>query len=68
MSIYDLLDRPDLKYTPFTPGIPRRLVAKEDIFAVMRESDLLLHHPFEAFVPVIDLLRQASVDPAVLAI
>ncbi len=68
MSIYDLLDRPDLKYPPFTPAIPRRIVAKEDIFAVMRDSDLMLHHPFESFVPVIDFLRQASLDPYVLAI
>lgn len=68
MSIYDLLDRPDLKYPPFTPSIPRRIVAKEDVFAVMRDSDLLLHHPFESFVPVIDFLRQASIDPYVLAI
>ncbi|HKE95093.1 MAG TPA: polyphosphate kinase 1, partial [Povalibacter sp.] len=68
MAIYDLLDRPDLKYAPFTPRIPKRVVAKEDIFAVMRESDLLLHHPFESFAPVIDLLRQAATDPDVLAI
>ena len=67
-AIYDLLDRPDLKYAPFTPSIPRRVAAKEDIFAVMRENDLLLHHPFESFAPVIDLLRQASADPDVLAI
>lgn len=67
-AIYDLLDRPDLKYAPFTPSIPRRVAAKEDIFAVMRENDLLLHHPFESFAPVIDFLRQASTDPDVLAI
>lgn len=68
MAIYDLLDRPDLKYMPFTPCIPKRVVAKEDIFAVMRDADLLLHHPFESFAPVIDLLRQAGTDPDVLAI
>lgn len=67
-AIYDLLDRPDLKYAPFTPSIPKRVAAKEDIFAVMRENDLLLHHPFESFAPVIDFLRQASTDPDVLAI
>lgn len=67
-AIYDLLDRPDLKYAAFTPSIPRRVAAKEDIFAVMGENDLLLHHPFESFAPVIDLLRQASTDPDVLAI
>lgn len=68
MAIYDLVDRPDLKYPPFTPCIPKRLVAKEDIFSVMREGEFLLHHPFEAFAPVIDFLRQAASDPDVLAI
>lgn len=68
MAIYDLVDRPDLKYPPFTPSIPKRLVEKEDIFALMREGDLLLHHPFESFAPVIDFLRQAANDPQVLVI
>jgi len=67
-AIYDLVDRPDLKYAAFTPRIPKRVVAREDIFAVMREDDLLLHHPFESFAPVIDFLRQAGTDPNVLAI
>ena len=67
-AIYDLVDRPDLKYPTFTPSIPRRLAAKEDIFAVLREGDLLLHQPFEAFAPVIDFLRQAGTDASVLAI
>ena len=68
MAIYDLVDRPDLKYPAFTPCIPKRFVVKEDIFSVMREGEILLHHPFEAFAPVIDLLRQAASDPDVLAI
>ncbi len=68
MAIYDLVDRPDLKYAPFTPSIPQRLDAKEDMFAAMRDADILVHHPFESFAPVIDLLRQAAVDPHVLAI
>lgn len=67
-AIYDLVERPDLKFAPFTPSIPKRLAAKEDILAVIRDSDLLLHHPFESFAPVIELLRQASSDPDVLAI
>ncbi|HEU4485942.1 MAG TPA: polyphosphate kinase 1 [Povalibacter sp.] len=68
MALYDLVDRPDLKYTPYTPAMPKRVVAREDLFAVMRDADLLLHHPFESFVPVIDFLRQAGTDPDVLAI
>jgi polyphosphate kinase len=68
MAIYDLVERPDLKYPAFTPSVPKRLIAKEDIFAVMREDELLVHHPFESFAPVIDFLRQAASDPDVLAI
>lgn len=68
MALYDLVDRPDLKYASYTPVIPKRLVAREDLFAVIREADLMLHHPFESFVPVIDFLRQAGADPDVLAI
>jgi polyphosphate kinase len=68
MAIYDLVDRPDLKYPAFTPCIPKRMVAKEDVFSVMRDGDVLLHHPFEAFAPVIDFLRQSASDPDVLAI
>ena len=68
MAIYDLVERPDLKYPAFTPNVPKRLIAKEDIFAAMREGELLLHHPFESFAPVIDFLRQAASDPDVLAI
>ena len=67
-ALYDLVDRPDLKYATFTPQVPKQLLAKEDVFAVMREGDLLLHHPFESFAPVIDFLRQAAGDPDVLAI
>jgi polyphosphate kinase len=68
MAIYDLVDRPDLKYAAFTPSIPRRVVLREDLLAVMRDGDLLLHHPFESFAPVVDFLRQAGTDPDVLAI
>jgi len=68
MALHDLVNRADLKYTPFTPGLPKRLAAKEDIFSVMRDDDLLLHHPFESFAPVIDFVRQAGTDPDVLAI
>ena len=68
MAIYDLLDRPELKYTPFVPRLPSRLGAKEDLFAAVRENDILLHHPFDSFSPVIDFVRQAGGDRNVLAI
>ncbi|HLK70322.1 MAG TPA: polyphosphate kinase 1 [Steroidobacteraceae bacterium] len=67
-AIYDLAQRPDLKYPPFTPGLPKRLVGATDLFAVIRQRDLLLHHPYRSFAPVMDLLRQAAGDQNVLAI
>jgi polyphosphate kinase len=68
MTIYDLIDRPELKFPAFTPSLPKQLVAKEDYFAAIRESDILLHHPFNSFAPVVDFLRQAGADRDVLAI
>jgi polyphosphate kinase len=67
-AVYDLVQRPDLKYPVFTPGLPKRLVAGSDFFAVIRQKDLLLHHPYQSFAPVMDFLRQAANDPNVLAI
>lgn len=68
MAIHDLVDRPDLKYPPFTPSQPRRLMGDNDIFEIIRKDDLLLLHPFQSFTPVVDFLRQAAADPKVLAI
>jgi polyphosphate kinase len=63
------IDRPDLKYTPFVPAIPQPLVENgEDIFALIRKRDIFLHHPFDSFSPVVEFLRKAARDPAVLAI
>lgn len=67
-AIYDLADRPDLKYPAFTPGCPSRIARGQDLFQAIRQQDVLLHHPFQSFAPVIDLLRQAAADPRVLAI
>ena len=68
MAVYDLLDRPDLKYRTFTPKIPRKIARKINMFERIREKDILLHHPFESFVPVIDFVAEAARDPEVLAI
>jgi polyphosphate kinase len=67
-ALYDLLQRPDLKYPIFTPGVPKRLIGATDIFAAIRHKDILLEHPYQSFGPVMDFLRQAAADPHVLAI
>ena len=68
-EVYDLIDRPDLKYPPFVAGLPRQMTAyKDDIFEAMRKHDILLHQPYESFSPVIELVRQAADDPHVVAI
>ncbi|MGB1580425.1 MAG: polyphosphate kinase 1 [Nevskiales bacterium] len=68
MALPDLIDRPDLKFPGITPHVPRRLASGSDLFEEIRAGDILLHHPYESFVPLIDLLRQAARDPGVLAI
>lgn len=68
-AVCDIVDRPDLKFAPFTPGVPARLqVDAVDMFATLREGDVLLHHPYQSFAPVVSLLSQAADDPQVLAI
>jgi len=67
-AIYDLVQRPDLKYPIFTPGLPRRVAGSTDLLAVVRQKDVLLHHPFHSFGAVLDFLRGAAADPQVLAI
>lgn len=68
MQVPDWVARPDLSYPPFIPGMPRTLEKKRDIFAAIRKQDILLHHPYQSFDPVIRLLRTAADDPRVLAI
>jgi polyphosphate kinase len=59
--------RPELKFPPFLPGIPGKL-GNRDMFATLRKQDVLLHHPFQSFQPVIDFIKAAAIDPDVLAI
>ncbi len=68
MAVFDMIERPDLKFPPFVPGRPARLPQGSDVFDVIRRGDLLLHHPFQSFTPVTDFLYQAARDPAVLAV
>ncbi|HVN03362.1 MAG TPA: polyphosphate kinase 1 [Bryobacteraceae bacterium] len=70
MNLYSL-DRPDLKDAPFLPAVPKPLVAasaEEDIFALIRRQNILLHHPFDSFQPVVDFLKKAAKDPNTMAI
>ncbi len=68
MSVYDLIDRPDLKFPPFQPLYPAVLRQHAVIWDAIRQQDILLHHPYESFDPVVDFMRQAAEDPDVLAI
>jgi polyphosphate kinase len=67
-AVADMVERPDLKYPTFSSGLPRRLKNEKQLFDVIQQGDVLLHHPFESFAPVIDFLRQAATDPNVVAI
>ena len=70
-EVYQSVDRPDLKYPPYTPAIPaplRSMEAPGDIFEHMRGGDILLHHPYDSFTPVQAFLMAAAHDPRVLAI
>jgi polyphosphate kinase len=62
------LDRPDLKDPPVYPGTPAMLRGKPDLFDTIRQQDILLHHPYDSFAPVVDLIETAARDPNVLAI
>jgi len=67
-QVPDLIDRPDLKFVEVKPTIPKILLDEKPIFDIISQQDVLLHHPYESFLPVLILLRQAAKDPQVLAI
>lgn len=67
-EVYDLIDRPDLKYSPFTAGCPAPLTGGRDLFEAIARQDILLHHPYESFNPILEFLRQAAEEPSVVAI
>ncbi|NTV66717.1 MAG: polyphosphate kinase 1 [Chlorobaculum sp.] len=62
------IDRPDLKDEPFVPNNPMDGKHLPDMFALIRAGDVLLHHPYDSFNPVVDLIWQAARDPEVLSI
>ena len=68
MQVPDWVDHPDLKFSAFTPGVPKAVGKGINIFDSIRRSDILLHHPYQSFAPVIEFLNQAALDPQVVAI
>jgi polyphosphate kinase len=64
----DMPDLEYLRYSPRTPQMAQDLIGSDNLFEAIRERDILLHHPYESFEPVVEFVRQAAVDPKVLAI
>ena len=67
-ALIDQTDLDELKYPAFVPGLPDRLREQQDIFAAIRQRDILLHHPYQSFEPVVEFIRKAADDPDVIAI
>jgi polyphosphate kinase len=67
-SLIDQVDIDALEYEPFVPGVPRALAGGPDILEAIRQQDVLLHHPYQSFEPVVDFIRKAADDPDVVAI
>lgn len=67
MAIADLVDRPDLRFPTFRPA-PSLAEHHADLFATIRQSDVLLHHPYQSFQSILDFISQAAADPDVLAL
>ncbi|MCI9081846.1 MAG: RNA degradosome polyphosphate kinase [Lachnospiraceae bacterium] len=68
MKMYGIEGADELRYPPYKPQRVPQINQGEDIFAAIRKGDILLHHPYQTFDPVVDFIRQASIDPDVLAI
>jgi polyphosphate kinase len=67
-ALIDQVDLDELKYPAFVPGLPDRLREQQDIFAAIRQHDVLLHHPYQSFEPVVEFIRKAADDSEVIAI
>lgn len=68
MDISQMVNRPDLRFPQFIPGLPKELMNKTDIFQAMDKGDILIHTPYQSFDPVFELTKRAAEDPNVLAI
>jgi polyphosphate kinase len=68
MQLPEMVDRPDLKFVPHIPSVPKSIANAANLFDAIDQGDILLHHPYESFQPVLELLLQAAKDPQVVAI
>jgi len=71
MELYKNIERPDLKFPIYNPIIPqpfREITQPQELFEILQQQSILLHHPYDSFTPVIDFLQAAARDPDVLAI
>lgn len=68
MAIYNLVKRPDLMYAPFTPSVPRAILEADNILDAISRREILLHHPYESFGPVVDFIGRSAQDADVLSI
>lgn len=68
LTVCEIADRPDLKYKLFTQGLPEELRTDANIFSILAKKNVLLHHPYQSFTPVINFIGAAAADPDVLAI
>ena len=68
IGLSESVNRPLIKYTGYTPSIPENVNHQANLFDAISKNDILLHHPFQSFAPVAELIKQAANDPAVLAI
>lgn len=68
MAVPDSVPRSDLKFPPQHPSIPKILTQQRPIFELIRQNDLLLHHPYQSFTPTVRFIQEAAADPDVVAI
>ena len=68
MSLPDMVERSDLKFSPFEARVPNALAQRSKLFQEISRKEILLHHPYDSFTPMVDLLRAAAEDPEVFAI